>query len=74
MPHINIKHFPVTISEEKQARLVASLTEAVTAAFGCPEGVISIALEPVHQDAWQQKVYGPEITGRAELLFKKPNY
>lgn len=74
MPHVNIKHFPASLCEEQQAELVAALTAAVHSAFGCDEGVISIALEPVDEDAWNERVYVPEIVGRKELLCKTPNY
>jgi phenylpyruvate tautomerase PptA (4-oxalocrotonate tautomerase family) len=52
VPHVNIKHFPASLCEEQQAELVAVLTAAVRSAFSCDEGVISIALEPVEEDAW----------------------
>ncbi|QNP70057.1 amino acid adenylation domain-containing protein [Streptomyces roseirectus] len=74
VPHINIKHFPVPITEEKERELVAAVTTAVSNAFGCEEGVVSIALEPVAQDLWNERVYLPEIVGRPELLSKTPNY
>jgi 4-oxalocrotonate tautomerase len=74
MPHVHIKHFPALLSPEKQGRLVAALTEAITEALGCPEGVVSIALEPVDKDDWNEQVYVPEIVGRKELLIKQPSY
>ncbi|MET0405685.1 MAG: tautomerase family protein [Cystobacter sp.] len=74
MPHVNIKHFPVSLSEEKQAELVASVTQAVQRAFGCAEGVISISIEPVEKEAWNERVYVPEIVNRKDLLRKTPNY
>lgn len=74
MPHVNIKYFPVSLSEQQQSDLVATLTKAVQRAFGCDEGVISIALEPVAKELWQERVYGPEIVDRKNLLCKMPNY
>ncbi|MFE3826830.1 amino acid adenylation domain-containing protein [Streptomyces sp. NPDC059092] len=74
VPHINIKHFPVPITEEKELELVAAVTTAVRNAFGCNEDVVSIALEPVAQDVWNERVYIPEIVARQELLRKTPNY
>ncbi|GAA0473065.1 amino acid adenylation domain-containing protein [Streptomyces sp. NPDC046215] len=74
LPHVNIKHFPVALSEERESALVAAVTRAVQSAFECEEGVISIALEPVEQDAWNEKVYVPELVGRKELLRKTPEY
>ncbi|GHG61834.1 amino acid adenylation domain-containing protein [Streptomyces griseocarneus] len=74
LPHVNIKHFPVALSEERESELVAAVTKAVQSAFGCDEGVVSIALEPVEQSAWDDDVYLPELVGRRELLRKTPNY
>jgi amino acid adenylation domain-containing protein len=74
VPHINIKHFPVPITEEQERELVSAVTAAVRDAFGCKEGVVSIALEPVTQDVWNERVYVPEIVDRQALLRKTPNY
>lgn len=74
LPHVNIKHFPVALSEEQESELVAAVAKAVQSAFECDEGVISIALEPVDQDAWNEQVYVPELVERKELLRKTPNY
>lgn len=74
MPHVNIKHFPVEITEQQEAELVATISSAVSSALGCDEGVISIALEPVDPDAWNEQVYVPEIVDRKNLLRKIPNY
>ncbi|EDY47294.1 blue-pigment synthetase [Streptomyces clavuligerus] len=74
MPHINIKYFSDALSEERQSQLVAEVARAVRAAFDCDEGVVSIALEPVDKEVWNDRVYVPEIAGRKELLHKSPNY
>lgn len=74
MPHLNIKHFPVEISPEKEAALLSSLTKALQEGLGCSEGAVSIALEPVPQSDWQTAVYQPEIEGKSHLLRKLPNY
>lgn len=74
MPHVNIKHFPVALSEQQQAELVSAITQAVKTAFRCDEGVISISIEPVEKEAWNERVYIPEIVNRKDLLRKRPNY
>jgi len=74
MPHVNIKFFPVPLDREQETKLVAAITEAVKNALGCDENVISIALEPVEQAAWNDRVYQPEIVARKDLLAKVPNY
>ena len=74
VPHVNIKHFPVPITREQESELVAAVTAAVRNAFGCAEDVVSISLEPVEQDVWNERVYLPEIVERKNLLRKAPNY
>jgi phenylpyruvate tautomerase PptA (4-oxalocrotonate tautomerase family) len=74
VPHINIKYFPVPLTEQQESELVAAMTKAVQTAFRCDEGVISIALEPVEKEAWNERVYVPEIVNRKNLLRKLPNY
>jgi 4-oxalocrotonate tautomerase len=74
VPHVSIKHFPAPLTAEREAALVAAVTSAVTEAFGCRPGVVSVALEPVPEDAWNDEVYLPEIVGRRALLRKVPDY
>jgi 4-oxalocrotonate tautomerase len=74
MPHVNIKHFPAFLSNEKKTSLVTVVTKAVQNAFDCNEGAISIALEPIEQEMWFEQVYLPEIELRKNLLCKEPNY
>jgi 4-oxalocrotonate tautomerase len=74
MPHVNIKHFPTSLSQEQQAGLVAAVTQAVMAALKCDEGVVSIALEPIDKETWRERVYLPEIIHRKNLLRKAPTY
>ena len=74
MPHVSIKHFPAPLGDKQREDLVAAVTKAVTSAFGCPDGVVSIAIEPVPEELWNDTVYVPEIVNRRDLLSKIPNY
>jgi 4-oxalocrotonate tautomerase len=74
MPHVNIKHWPAPLTDEERAQLVTSIAGAVATAFRCDEGVVSIALEPVPQADWTDRVYVPEVVDRKDLLVKTPNY
>lgn len=74
MPHVNVKHFPVPLAPGEESALVAAITDAVTTALRCDAGVVSVALEPVDEDAWNERVYAPEIVERAHLLRKRPDY
>ncbi len=74
MPHVNIKHFPMELSDAQQAELFSAVTKAITEAFGCDEGVVSIAVESIAEEQWTEKVYIPEIVNRRDILGKVPDY
>lgn len=74
MPHVSIKHFSRTFTEEQRADLVASVTDVVTRVFGTEPGAVSIAVEPVEPSAWRDAVHGPDIEAKAHLLWKQPHY
>ncbi|WDE06079.1 tautomerase family protein [Thalassomonas viridans] len=73
MPHINIKLFP-GFTGEQQEQLVDGITRLFTSVMHCEEKAISIAMEPVSRESWQERVYEPEITAAKDLLVKKPGY
>lgn len=74
MPHVTIKHFPDNLEANRISALVDAITSAVRTAFSVEEGVVSIALEPVAQDAWNERVYIPEIVEDPGHLVKSPDY
>ncbi|MET8684887.1 amino acid adenylation domain-containing protein [Streptomyces sp. NPDC004732] len=74
MPHVTIKHFPNNLEDTQISALVDAITSAVRTAFSVDEGVVSIALEPVAQDAWNERVYIPEIVEDPGHLVKSPDY
>ncbi|QES25609.1 amino acid adenylation protein [Streptomyces venezuelae] len=74
VPHVNIKHFPDNLEEAKISALVDAITSAVRTAFSVDEGVVSIALEPVAQDVWNERVYIPEIVEDPGHLVQSPDY
>jgi 4-oxalocrotonate tautomerase len=74
MPHVSIKHFPAPLTAEQESALLTAVTRAVQDAFGVGEGAVSIAIEPVEKEAWNERVYVPEIVDRKDLLRKAPNY
>ncbi|BCB83216.1 amino acid adenylation domain-containing protein [Phytohabitans suffuscus] len=74
MPHVSIKHFPHDLRPDQTSSLVAAITKAVGTAFAVDEGVVSIALESVTPDDWNEEVYLPEIANPRGTLVKAPNY
>jgi 4-oxalocrotonate tautomerase len=74
VPHVNIKHFPRDFTDEQKKAVAEAITTVVLQNFDTYEGAVSIALEPVAKPDWNETVVVPEITGRAHLLVKAPNY
>lgn len=74
MPHVNIKHFPKHLTDQQKRGLIDAITLTIQRSFGCDEGAISVALEPIEEEDWNVRVYEPEIVGRSELLCKTPSY
>lgn len=74
MPHVNIKYYPRTFTDEQRERLSQELNAVVREHFDAYEGAVSIALEPVAEQDWMRTVHGPELTERAHLLIRTPNY
>ncbi|WP_406202270.1 amino acid adenylation domain-containing protein [Kitasatospora sp. NBC_01560] len=74
VPHVSIKHYPNDLDANQISTLVEAITSAVQAAFSVEEGAVSIALEPVAEDAWNERVYIPEIVEGTGNLVKVPNY
>jgi 4-oxalocrotonate tautomerase len=59
MPHVNIKHFPNELTNDEKSSLAESITTLVAEHFGTSEGAVSIALEPVTKDDWDDTVVQP---------------
>lgn len=76
MPHVEISHFPAELSSDARQRLENDVVEAVVRAFGVSEGAVSIGLQSVEKDQWQERVYGPLITNRPTdtPLLRTPAY
>ncbi|WP_394391893.1 tautomerase family protein [Shewanella woodyi] len=73
MPHINIKHFP-GITQQQETSLVEGITALLCDTLHCEKGAVSIAMQAVAPEQWQEKVVHKEIETATELLVKKPNY
>lgn len=73
MPHVSVKLWPGR-SEEEKKQLAEAITEAVVRFTGASESSVSVSIEDVPSGDWKEKVYDPEIRGKAEYLYKKPGY
>ncbi|WP_030857860.1 tautomerase family protein [Streptomyces sp. NRRL S-37] len=74
MPHVTIRHFPKSLTDEQRSRLVELVTTAVREAFEVEEEVISLALVPVAPEDWDVEVHRPEIVAHPERLVKAPGH
>ncbi len=73
MPHIDIKCFPRDLNDEQKSALAADITEVIIRHLQSKEQSISVALNEVEQEKWQQ-VWDSEIAPHMEELIKKPGY
>lgn len=73
MPHIIVKLWPGK-SETQKTRLAEQITKDVMSTLGYGEESVSVACEEISPQEWAEKVYQPEIMGKANNLYKKPGY
>lgn len=73
MPHVIVKLYPGRSGEVK-ARLAEEITKCVMDVAKCEEKTISVAIEEIKPEDWPEEVYGPDILGKPENLYKKPGY
>ena len=69
MPHVVVKMYPGRTREQKE-KMAERITQALKETIGCEEKSISIAVEEVPSEEWNQRVYQPEIMGKADTLLK----
>jgi len=66
MPYIAIKAFPKT--EEMKAELAKRVNQAVIDALGCPAEAITLSIEDVQPENWQQ-VIDTQITPNMDKMY-----
>ena len=73
MPHVIVKLWPGK-SERQKAKLSEEITRAVMSVLNYGEESVSVAMEEVEPDQWMDKVYKPDVLGKAKQIYKKPGY
>jgi 4-oxalocrotonate tautomerase len=73
MPHVIVKLWPGK-SEQQKRRLAQAITDDVMKVLRYGEESVSVAFEEVDAEKWVEKVYEPDIVGKADTLYKKPSY
>jgi 4-carboxymuconolactone decarboxylase len=73
MPHVIVK-LASGRSEQQKAQIAAEVTKAIMATADVGEDAVSVSIEDYAQSEWAEKVYRPDIMGKAGTLYKKPGY
>lgn len=73
IPHISVKLY-LGRSEPQKARMAEAIARSVVETIQCSMDSISVAIEEVDASEWKEKVYLPEVVGKADKLYKKPGY
>lgn len=66
MPYIAIKSFPK--DEETKKRVVEKINEVFLEEWGCPQEALTISLEEIVPDEWEQKVIKTEIERKKDQM------
>ena len=66
MPYIAIKANPKDEATKKE--LVRRINEVLLDVWGCPQGVVTISMEEIAPDAWQDTVVKREIEPNADKM------
>jgi 4-oxalocrotonate tautomerase len=73
MPHVIVKLWPGK-SEQQKKKLAHEITKAVMTTLNYGEDSVSVGFEEVESTDWTDKVYNPDILGKADTIYKKPGY
>ena len=66
MPYIAIKSFPK--DEETKKKVVDKINQVFLEEWGCPQEALTISLEEVVPDEWEEKVVKSEIEPKKEHM------
>ncbi|MBR2693021.1 MAG: tautomerase family protein [Thermoguttaceae bacterium] len=67
MPYVAIKGKPKT--PEIRKKLVERINQALLEIWGCPQEAISISLEEIDPDKWEETVVKTEIEPNTEKMY-----
>jgi 4-oxalocrotonate tautomerase len=69
MPHIIVKLYPGRTIEQKN-KLVEKLTQAVIESVNVAEDTISIGIEEIQKENWEEEVNKPDIIRKQNTIYK----
>lgn len=71
MPYVGVKMYPGRTEEQKR-ELCRAITEDVVRITKCDPKVVSVSIEDIAPEDWEEKVVAPFIKGKEKLLYSKP--
>ena len=66
MPYISIKAFPK--DEETKKRVVDKINQIFLEEWGCPQQAVTISVEEIAPDNWNETVVKPEIEPKKDCM------
>lgn len=66
MPYISIKAFPK--DEETKKKVVDKINQVFLEEWGCPQEALTISLEEISPDDWNEKVLKTEIEPKKDNM------
>lgn len=73
MPHVIVKLWTGK-SEKQKTKLAEQITKAVMSTLNYGEETVSVAMEEIDPKDWTEHVYKPDILGKPDRIYKKPEY
>lgn len=73
MPHVSVKCYPGR-TEEQKAALARKITEDIKEIMNAKEETISISIEDIQPEDWEDTVVNVDILPKESVLYKKPHY
>lgn len=67
MPYIAIKAYPK--DEETKKKLVEKVNEAFLEVWGCPQEAISISVEEIAPENWEEMIVKREVIPNEDKMF-----
>ena len=72
-PHVIVKLYPGR-SEQQKKRLAEAIVKDVVSIIRCGEDSVSVSIEEISPQDWNEKVYKLDILNKQKMLYKKPGY
>jgi len=69
MPHVIVKLYPGRTEEQKK-KLAEKITLAVIDAVNVPEDSISIGIEEIPKEQWDEAVKKPDIIAKQKTIYR----